>query len=169
MRLIARRGVLVCIVFLFLSCTLSYPNDTVLTNHSSRTVTVNLYGADRITLASGESVSIETRRDMNPRERVQSFSPDQRVRFVYTNPILTFEFFDRDRYEVRILNVSGRAGTLSADGWMDNTPFGAQNTAQTVGRFVYTRQPTFTARAGGFYLPVLYRKEARVFFVTIGN
>jgi len=165
-----RRIVFFITISIFLaSCTLGYPNDTVLTNHSSRTVNVNLYGADRITLPPGESTSIETRRDMNPRGRMQSFSPDRRVRFVYTNPSLTFEFFDRDRYEVRILNVSGQAGVLSADGWMDNTPFGAQNTGQATGRFVYTRQSAFTARAGGFYLPVLYRKEASVFFITIGN
>jgi len=156
------------ISILLLSCTLSYPNDTVLTNYSSRTVTVNLYGADRITLSPGESISIETRRDMNPRDRMQSFSPDRRVHFVYTNPTLTFEFFDRDRYEVRILNLSGWAGTLSADGWMDNTPFGSQNTAQEGGWFVYTGHPRFTARAGSYYLPVLYRREANVFFITIG-
>jgi len=162
-------AVFAVISIFLLSCTLSYPNDTVLTNHSSRTVTVNLYGANRITLSPSESVSIETRRDMNPRERIQSFSPDRRVRFVYTNPALTLEFFDRNRYEVRILNLSGQAGTLSADGWMDSTSFGAQNTEQAMGRFVYTRQPVFAARAGGFYLPVLYSKEANVFFVTIGN
>jgi len=157
------------ITILLLSCTLSYPDNTVLTNHSSRTVTVNLYGAERITLAPGESTSIETRRDMNPRERMQSFSPDQRVRFVYTNPSLTFEFFDRDRHEVRILNLSGQAGVLSAGGWMDSVPFGAQNTMQAGGRFVYTSQPIFAARASGFYLPVMHRRETNVFFITIGD
>jgi len=48
-------AVLLAIVFLFASCTLSYPNDTVLTNHSSRTVTVNLYGTNRV-ISSPEGV-----------------------------------------------------------------------------------------------------------------
>ena len=155
--------------FLIVSCQLSYPNDTILTNHSSRVVTVNLARASTITLALGESASIATCRYMNPRERMQSFSPNQRVYFVYTNSTLTFEFFDRDRYEVRILNLSRRAGVLSAGGWMNNASFGAQNTEQTSGWFVYTRQPEFTARAGNYYLPVLSpRQVGNVFFVTIG-
>ena len=163
-------AVSLAVVFLFASCTLSSPNDTILTNHSSRVVTVNLTGASGITLAPGESIAIETRTDMNPRERMQSFSPDQRVYFVYTNSILTFEFFDRDRYEIRILNLSGQTGVLSAGGWMNNASFSAQNTEQAGGWFVYTGQPEFAARAGNYYLPVLPpNRVGNVFFVTIGN
>jgi len=160
-------------IFLLASCQLSSPNDTILTNRSSRTVTVNLTGANEITLAphvqSGYSIAIETRTDMNPSRRMQSFSPDQRVRFVYTNSILTFEFFDRDRYEVRILNLSGQAGVLSAGGWMDNISFGSQNTEQLGGWFVYTGQPAFTARTGNYYLPVIFNRSGAAFYVTIGN
>ena len=151
---------IVVIVFLLASCQLSSPNDTILTNHSSRTVTVNLRGASEIVLAPhgqpGYSTAIETRRDMNPRERMQSFSPHQRVRFIYTNSTLTFEFFDRNRYGIRILNLSGQAGVLSADAWMNNPPFGSQNTEQAGGWFVYTGRPAFSARICMIFYTYVY-------------
>ena len=162
--------------FFLASCQLSSPNDTVLVNHSSRTVTVNLTGASGIIIApQGEPGSIrtvETRTDMNPQCRMQSFSPHKRVFVRYTNSSLTFDFFDRDSYEVRILNRTGYAGILTAEGWMDHIPFAISNTEQAgLNWRVYTPRPRFTATTSdGARLAVLPpEKVGNVFTVIIGN
>ena len=169
--------------FFMVSCQLSSPNDTVLTNHSSRTVTVNLIGTGEIVLAPGESRAIETRTDMNPSSRMRGFSPEKRVLIRYTNTRLLFEFYNRQSREVRVFNISGYAGVLSADGWMDEIGFTALAHEQTHTAWrVYHSNPTFTAVTspvpydappipGGFPLSVdmLFVEAGNYFRVTIGN
>ena len=103
------------IVFLLTSCTLSSPSDTVLTNHSSETVTVNLAGARGIAIPPGQTRAIETRMDMSLAQRIQSFSPNRRVSARYTNSQLLFEFHDLPYYEMRIFNLTEWNGKLIGD------------------------------------------------------
>ena len=121
------------IVFLLASCQISSPNDTVLVNHSSETVTVNLTGASGITLAPGESRAIETRMDMSLAQRIQSFSPNRRVSARHSNSQLLFEFYDLPYFEMQIFNLTEWNGKLigderagmrtSASEWKENISF----------------------------------------------
>jgi len=159
-------------VFLLASCVISYADNTVINNHSSRTVTVQFLEADVITLEPGESTSIETLGSINAGRRIQSFSPERRVYFVYTNAKLQFDFFDRASYEVRILNLTGRYGTLSCNGgWMDAIHFSASNDEQADANWlVYRSAPQFRAITNdGFPLQVLFLRSGNVFRVTIGS
>ena len=167
-------GLAIFVACLFVSCTLNYPNNTVLTNHSSREVTVNFTGAGEIILApSGYPYStrtVTTLGNMNPGERMQSFSPNRRVFFRYTNSSLAFEFFDLPSFQVNILNLTGQEGVLTADEWMDEISFTNSSTEQTNAAWlVYTSRPRFTARSGDFLLPVLWDRVGDIFTVTIGN
>jgi len=166
-------GLAIFVAGLFVSCTLNYPDDTVLTNHSSREVTVNLTGAGEITLAAyGNSYStrtVTTLGNINPGERMQRFSPNRRVYFRYTNSSLAFEFFDLPSFQVNILNLTGQAGVLTADGWMDEISFTDSGYEQTNVGLVYTPRPRFTAKSGDLLLTVSQERDGDTFTVTIDN
>jgi len=158
-------------VFLFSSCQLSYPDDTVLINHSSRHVTVNLAGADAIELyPHGQpdyTRTIRTLTGMNPNQRLRGFSPDKRVYVRYNNSTLAFEFRDRESFNVTIThNLTGLSGTLTADGWMDSINFNPLGAGM-----VYTSRPRFSAMSeNNAPLPVFYNRNVDGSFnLTIGN
>ena len=157
---------------LLFSCDLSNPNNTVLVNNSiDKTVIVKLIGIDDIVIIPGQTIEIETLTRMNPSSRLQSYSPDRRVFYEYKNSSLTFEFYDRDSYEVRILNLTGKAGRLTASGWMDTINFTNSNTEQmNTNWLLYTKNPEFTAiTTDGYPLQVLFLFTNNIFKVTIGG
>ncbi|MDR0512030.1 MAG: hypothetical protein LBG93_02850 [Treponema sp.] len=163
----------VVLLFAFASCTSRYPGDTVLVNHSSRTLTLNFTGTSEITLAPhgepGSTMSLTTLRGVNPIQRMQGYTPNKRVRFEYTNSALIFKFFDRQVYEVKISNFSGYDGKLSADGWMKEISFSSStaNQENPDAWLVYTSRPRFTAVTENHSVSVSHKKTGNVFYVTI--
>ena len=163
---------IVVLLFSFVSCTANYPGDTVLINWSSHEIILNFTGVNEITLAPfgepGNSVSLTTLRGVNPIHRVQSFSPNKRVRYEYTNANLTFKFFDRQAYELKILNLTGQNGKLSANDWMDEIDYSfIAGDQENPNWLVYTSRPRFTAVTGDNHHSVSYRQTGNVLLVTI--
>jgi len=113
---------------------------------------------------------------------MQRFSPSERVDFRYTNSTLTFEFFDRHSWQVRILNLTGKKGTLSArvgEGenerkWMDDIRFSIYDGEQTDASwqtFTTSQSPFRAVSDCGFSLPMrfLLDENKNKLSITIGG
>jgi len=168
-----KKTILNILLFIILtSCSLSKPDDTVLTNHSeNKIITISLIGADEITLSPDGSINIETLGSMNPSNRMQWYNPSKRVFYTYNNASLSFDFYDRDFSMVEILNLSGKIGVLTADDWMDDIIFDDSDNEQSDENWrLFTAKPKFKAETdANFPLSVSYNLENGVFKVTIGN
>ena len=177
----------VSVIFLFFSCQLSSPDNTILNNHSDREVTVYLSGADQIILSpygkDGDTKTVPTLSSMNPGARLEGYSNSKKIYYKYTNTTLSFDFFPRQSYAVTVLNLTNKAGELTADGWAGTETAGGEwiekiqfdpsgSKPLDVEWLLYSARPNFTARtAEGFPLPVLYviDETAKICKVTIGN
>jgi len=158
------------LIFILFSCTLSEPDDTIITNHSTdKIVTVKFLHTDIVLLNPGQSLSIKTIKTVNPSKSVEYYSPNKKVSYIYTNPSLKFDFYDRDSYAVKIFNLTGKAGILSADGWMDDINFSDTISEQINMKWLlYISNPKFSAVTDdGFPLSVLFLKNDNVISVTI--
>jgi len=160
--------VLLVSVVVFISCLVSYPADTVITNHSvDKTVTVKITSSEEIILAPGQSISIETK-GTTEENMIEYYSPNKRVRYIRGS--LKYDFYDRESYEVKILNLTGKTGSLTADGWLDTIYFSSSNNEQINNWLLYTNYPRFTARTDdGYPLQVLFIKEDNTFKLTIND
>jgi len=155
------------ITFILYSCTLSYPDNTILTNYSNdQTITIKLIGINDIVLLPGQSTSIETITSVHSSKRMQSYDPSNKIYYVYTS--LSFSFYDRESYEIRLLNLSGKSGKLNST-FMDTINFSSSNSEQfNTSWLLYNTNPKFTAITDdGFPLSVNFLFDSNVFKITI--
>lgn len=140
-------------------------------NNSSRTVTVSFYRAKKeVELAPGESKKIALEKETNGKTGIKDYSPNKRVVASYSGSKGICNFKDRDSYTVSILNLTGKSGTLFADGWMDDISFSTSSSEQTnISWIIYTRTPNFTASLDDYPASVSFLPDGDGFKVTIGN
>ena len=162
---------LIIAVFLFGSCDEDqYYYHTAINYSATHTVTVNFNRvSDVIILAPGESKEVAFKKGTSGEFGIISYSPDKKVSVSYGNSTSECKFYDRKSYEVRILNLTGFAGTLSAEGWMDEINFIASSDEQSnVLWLLYNDKPKLTAlTTDGYLLSVLYTRDGNIIKVTI--
>jgi hypothetical protein len=141
------------------------------TNHSlSETVFVTFRnGVEEVILAPGESKKVSLQKGSNVHTGIKQYSPEKRIIAVYQSSLGICEFFDRPSFEVRILNLSGKAGVLVAGDWMGVINFSDSNSVQSdLNWLIYTANPTFSAVTNdGFPLSVSVVRDSDVFKITI--
>jgi len=159
------------LALIFLGCDEDPYYYHTVSNDSTKNVTVNFHGVDgTVSLAPGVSKEIAFKKKANE-YGIINYSPDKRVSASYNKQAGKCVFKDRKAYEIRILNLSGVTGTLSAEGWMEEINFTNINTEQQNSSWVlYNDKPNFTALSdNGYSLLVLFLKEIDIIKVTIMN
>ena len=151
-----------------------YYYHTAINHSTSETVIVDFHrGSGPITLLPGESKEFAlSKKNKDGQSGINYYSPNRRVSVKYGQSAKC-EFFDYPKYEIRILNLTGLAGTLkAADGWMADISFSASASEQTNASWIsYTSTPIFTGTSisGGYLVSVLFTIDGSVIKVTIGG
>ncbi|MCL2759034.1 MAG: hypothetical protein FWD22_02355 [Treponema sp.] len=143
----------------------------IATNHSlNETVVVNFHrNSDAVTLLPGESKEIAFLIKGDGERGIENYSPEKRVYVNYVQSSGKCHFYDRQSYEVKILNLSGKSGILDADGWTNIINFSNIDTEQTNSLWLlYRVNPNFSASTDdGYPLNVIFIKDGETFKVTI--
>ena len=144
------------------------------TNHSlEETVMVNFHrGTGEFTFLPGETKNFALLKGTQPGPSgIAYYSPEMRISAHYNGNLGRAEFYDRQAFEIKIINYTGIGGILRADGWMMPINFSSGNTEQTNPDWlIYSNTPNFTATLnGGFPVSILHINDNNIIKVTIGN
>ena len=159
-------------VLLLAGCDLSRYYSGTVTNHS-KTYNVALKisnGPGEINLAPSESIIVDLdKKDHDSPNKLLYFHPEKRVYVKENYSYSQWDFYDQPTYKIIILNLTGKAGKLSADGWMDDISFTASPSEQTNNAWIlYTVNPSFSVLLdGGFIVPILYVFEGDTFKISL--
>jgi len=159
------------IISLFVSCDLDgHYQGRAENNTATYNVTFKISnGPGEITLNPGESKSLELSvNHPNPSELLY-YSPQNRVSVKSDSTNSTWIFYDRTAYPVKILNLTGDAGKLTAGNWMEEISFTNLSIEQNNPNWlVYSNNPSFVAiTTTGFLLQVDKTFNDNKFLVTV--
>jgi len=161
------------IIFLFLGCEEDlYFYHTVTNNSANETVSVKFYRAEEIiNLNPGETKDVALLKGTNGQSGIEYYTPEKRVSIKYTSSMGICEFNDLKSYEIRILNLSNIAGTVTADGWTTEINFSEDSAEQSnVSWLLFKTNPVFSVTTNnGYLLPVIYTRDGDIFIITIGS
>lgn len=142
---------------LFFSCSWGTTVDTTIINNSENlTVRVKFQGHEEISIAPLQTVSMEVIR-IDGRPVLVHCEPRGKINYTFNPQGRRLVINERDSFRIKILNLTGHAGTLSAGNRMNEIPFTAASLPpQTDGNWlVFTNNPQFTARITEYRFPVI--------------
>jgi len=150
---------------LFLGCDVLWFKDSTIVNESSYDVTFKAKKADKVTVQSGQSITIQNDIGADSLEYFES-TPPKRVDFVVTDTYKG-KFVDLPSISVVIYNTLSIPVTLSADGCLGVDPMPNVQSGDNNTNTIFSKNPIFSVITDTFPATADFQIVNDIMYVTI--